>query len=154
MNRNVIETVMGAVVLAVAGLFLAFAYSTADLQQVEGYEVWAQFDHIEGLGPGSDVRIGGVKVGSIVRLELNREYWVADVHMSIDPSIRLPSDTFAVIRSESLLGGKFMALEPGIEEDTIPDGGKITFTQSVPGLEQLLGEVIYQLQQTGSSDDG
>ncbi len=149
MNRNVIETVMGAVVLAVAGFFLFFAYSTADLQQVEGYHVSANFDHIDGLALGSDVRIGGVKVGTIVGQELNREYWVAEVTMSIDPSIRLPLDTVAVVRSESLLGGKFMSLEPGFEEDTIPDGGTIDYTQSVPGLEQLLGEVIYSLQQQG-----
>lgn len=152
MNRNVIETVMGAVVLAVAGLFLTFAYSSADLQQVEGYEITANFDHIDGLALGSDVRIGGVKVGTIIGQALNREYWVAEVRMSIDPSIRLPSDTVAVIRSESLLGGKFMSLEPGFEEDTIPDGGTIDYTQSVPGLEQLLGEVIYSLQQQGPSD--
>ena len=149
MNRNVIETVMGAVVLAVAGLFLAFAYSTADLQEVDGYHVSANFDHIDGLALGSDVRIGGVKVGTIVGQQLNREYWVAEVTMSIDPSIRLPIDTVAVVRSESLLGGKFMSLEPGFEQDTIPDGGTIDFTQSVPGLEQLLGEVIYSLQQGG-----
>jgi phospholipid/cholesterol/gamma-HCH transport system substrate-binding protein len=152
-KRNIIETVMGGVVLAVAAFFLAFAYTTADIQQVEGYELAANFDNIEGLSPGSDVRIGGVKVGTVIGQDLDLEHWVARVRMSIDSSIRLPIDTAAVVRSESLLGGKYMSLEPGFETETIPDGGTISYTQSVPGLEQLLGEVIYSLQQQ-TGDDG
>ena len=147
MSRNIIETVMGGVVLAVAVFFLMFAYSATDVQNVEGYELVANFDRIDGLEVGSDVRVGGVKVGSVVSHELNTEYWVAEVRMSIDPSIRLPEDTAAVITSESLLGGKFLALEPGGSDEIIPEGGLVTHTQSVPGLEQLLGQVIYNLQQ-------
>ena len=147
MSRNIIETVMGGVVLAVAVFFLVFAYSATEVQNVEGYELVANFDRIDGLEVGSDVRVGGVKVGSVVSHELNTEYWVAEVRMSIDPSIRLPEDTAAVITSESLLGGKFLALEPGGSDEIIPEGGTVTMTQSVPGLEQLLGQVIYSLQQ-------
>ncbi len=147
MSRNIIETVMGGVVLAVAVFFLVFAYSATEVQSVEGYELTARFDRIDGLNVGSDVRVGGVKVGSVLGHELNTEYWQAEVRMSIDRSIQLPEDTAAVIASESLLGGKFLALEPGGSEEILPEGGTITYTQSVPGLEQLLGQVIYSLQQ-------
>ena len=154
MSRNVIETVMGAVVLAVAVFFLAFAYSSADLGTIEGYEVVANFDRIDGLQPGADVKISGVRVGSIVDQNLNPETFLAEVRISLDPSVQLPTDTVAVVSSESMLGGKFLSLEPGGELEVIPAGGTILYTQSTPGLEQLLGQVIYGFQsQEGQPGD-
>ncbi|MGP1396970.1 MAG: outer membrane lipid asymmetry maintenance protein MlaD [Inquilinaceae bacterium] len=153
MKTNVIETIIGAIVLGVAVLFLVFAYSNANLRSVSGYEVSARFDRIDGLSVGGDVRISGVKVGSIVDMTLDRESYLAEVTMTIDPDIELPTDTVAIVSSESLLGGKFMALDPGGEIDMIPAGGTIEFTQSTPGFEQLLGQVIYSLQNTGESDN-
>ena len=66
MKRNVIETVLGGVVILVAGLFLVFAYLGSDVRSVKGYNVIAKFDAIDGLSVGSDVRIGGVKIGNVV----------------------------------------------------------------------------------------
>lgn len=149
MSRNVIETVMGGVVLAVAVLFLVFAYSSTGLRSVDGYEVVARFDRIDGLQTGGDVRISGVKVGTIRSQSLDPQTYLAEIRMSIDPSIQLPTDTVAVVASESLLGGRFLALEPGGAEEMIPPGGTIEYTQSTPGLEQLLGQVIYSLQSGG-----
>lgn len=146
MRRNVIETVLGGVVLAVAGFFLAFAYSSANLRKVDGYDVTASFTSIAGLQAGSDVRISGVKVGTITALTLDPVTYQAVVHMSVDRSVKLTKDTAAVVASESMLGGKFLALEPGGDEETIKPGGRIQFTQSTPGLEQLLGQVIFSLQ--------
>lgn len=155
MHRNVIETVMGAVVLLVAGFFIVFAYSSANLRQVQGYEVNAFFDRIDGLQVGADVLISGVRVGSVVGQELDPATYRAEVWMSIDPSIQLPEDTAAVVASQGLLGGKFVSLEPGGAPDAIPPGGTIQYTQSTPGLEQLLGQVIYNLQDmTAPADDG
>lgn len=148
MRRNVIETVLGAVVLAVAGFFLVFAYSSADLRKVAGYEVTAAFSSIAGLQAGSDVRISGVKVGTVTALTLDPASYQAIVHLSVNPTIKLTKDTAAVIASESLLGGKFLSLEPGGEEAIIPPGGRIQYTQSTPGIEQLLGQVIFSLQNT------
>lgn len=153
MRRNMIETVLGAVVLVVAAFFLVFAYTSADLRRVEGYPLTADFSSIAGLTNGSDVRISGVKVGTVTGLTLNGETYQAVVHMSIDPGIKLPQDTAALVASESLLGGKFLALEPGGDEQTIPAGGRIQYTQSSPGLEQLLGQVIFSLQNVGKSGD-
>ena len=149
MHRNLIETVMGGVVLVVALFFLAFAYTSADLNRVDGYEVTARFPSVEGLTVGSDVRISGVKVGSVVGYELDPLTFLAEVRMSIDDSIELPIDTAAVIASESLLGGKFMRLEPGGEEELITPGGEIEYTQAPVNLEDLIGRFIY-----GSQSDG
>jgi len=143
MTGNVIETVMGGVVLVVAALFLFFAYSTSQVRAVQGYEVTAQFDSVAGIRDGSDVRIAGVKVGSILGERLDPKTFLADVRMSIDPAYKLPDDTVAEIVSAGLLGDRFMALVPGGSEQTIPPGGRIKFTQSPVSLENLIGQMIF-----------
>jgi phospholipid/cholesterol/gamma-HCH transport system substrate-binding protein len=143
MTGNVIETVMGAVVLVVAAFFLFFAYSTSQVRAVQGYQLTAQFDSVSGIHDGSDVRIAGVKVGSIVSESLDPKTFLADVRMSIDPAYKIPDDTVAEILSAGLLGDKFMALVPGGSEQTIPPGGRIKFTQSPVSLENLIGQMIF-----------
>jgi phospholipid/cholesterol/gamma-HCH transport system substrate-binding protein len=143
MTGNMIETVMGAVVLVVAALFLFLAYSTSQVRAVQGYEVTAQFDSVSGIHDGSDVRIAGVKVGSVVAQTLDPKTFLADVRMSIDPAYKLPDDTVAEILSAGLLGDKFMALVPGGSEQTIPPGGRIKFTQSPVSLENLIGQMMF-----------
>jgi phospholipid/cholesterol/gamma-HCH transport system substrate-binding protein len=143
MRGNVIETVMGAVVIVVAGLFLVFAYNTSQRRAVSGYEVVADFSRIDGIRQGSDVRISGIKIGSVTAEELDPKTFLALVRMSIDPSVRLPDDTVAEIISAGLLGDKYMSLVPGGSDTVIPPGGKIKFTQSSVSLENLVGQMIF-----------
>ena len=119
MTGNVIETVMGGVVLVVAALFLFFAYSTSQVRAVQGYEVTAQFESVAGIRDGSDVRIAGVKVGSILEERLDPKTFLATVRLSIDPAYKLPDDTVAEIISAGLLGDRFMALVPGGSEQML-----------------------------------
>lgn len=146
MNRSVIETILGAVVLFVSGFFLVFSYNTANIKKVSGYEVTADFSGIGGLATGDDVQISGVKIGTVVDVELDPVTYLARVRMSIDPDIELPVDTAALISSESLLGGRYLALQPGAEEDMIEAGGRIPYTQAPQNLEQLLGQFIFSMQ--------
>jgi phospholipid/cholesterol/gamma-HCH transport system substrate-binding protein len=143
MPGNVIETVMGGVVLVVAALFLFFAYSTSQVRAVQGYQVTAQFERVGSLRDGGDVRIAGVKIGSIVSETLDPKTFLADVRMSIDPAYKLPDDTVAEIVSNGLLGDQYMALVPGGSDQTIPPGGRIKFTQSPVSLENLIGQMIF-----------
>lgn len=146
MKRSVIETVLGAVVLLVAGVFLFYSYQTANVKSIDGYEVTADFSGIGGLAVGDEVQISGVKIGSVVGVRLDPETFLAQVRMSIDPGVRLPQDTAALISSESLLGGKYLALEPGASEEIIPPGGRVPYTQAPQNLEQLLGQFIFSMQ--------
>lgn len=146
MKRSVIETVLGAVVLLAAGAFLVFSYNTANVRNVSGYEITADFSGIGGLAVGDAVQISGVKIGSVSGVLLDPESYLAKVSMSIDRSIRLPEDTAALISSESLLGGRYLALEPGSSEDMIAPGGRIPYTQAPQNLEQLLGQFIFSMQ--------
>jgi len=143
MRGNVIETVMGAVVIAVAALFMVFAYKTSQLRSVAGYELTADFARVDGIRQGSDVRISGIKIGSVVAEVLDPKTFLANVRMSIDPSVQLPDDTVAEIISAGLLGDKYMSLVPGGSDKVIPPGGKITYTQSSVSLENLIGQMMF-----------
>ncbi len=143
MNGNLFEALIGAVVLVVAALFLVFAFTSANIGAVEGYEVVAKFDRIDGLNVGSDVRLSGIKVGTVTKQDLDHETFLAVVRMSIDPTIQLPIDSSAQIVTDGLLGGKFMAIVPGGDLENIEPGGEITFTQSPIILENLIGQLIF-----------
>lgn len=146
MKRSVIETILGAVVLFIAGFFLVFSYNTANVKKVTGYELVADFSGIGGLSVGDDVQISGVKVGNVSAVELDGETFLARVHMSINNDIKVPDDTAALISSTSLLGGRYLALEPGASEEMLGNLGKIQFTQAPQNLEQLLGQFIFSMQ--------
>ncbi len=143
MKRNVIETVLGAVVLLVAGVFLAFAYSSADLRPIAGYKITARFNAVDGLTVGSDVRVGGVKIGSVVGQSIDLESYQAVVVMSLRPDISLPDDSVASVSSEGLLGGKYIRLDPGGSEKHLADGSELAETKDIVSLEEMLGKVIF-----------
>ncbi len=151
MKRSAIETLLGAFVLAVAGFFLVFSYQTASVGSVNGYTVTADFSGIGGLKAGDDVLISGVKVGAVTSVELMKENFLARVYMDVDSGVQLPTDTVALISSESLLGGRYLALEPGADEKMLEDGGHVQFTQAPQNLEQLLGQFIFS---AGNKDKG
>jgi phospholipid/cholesterol/gamma-HCH transport system substrate-binding protein len=155
MSRNAVETVMGALVLVVAALLLFFAYTTSQIASVRGYSILAKFSNAGGLKDGGDVRISGIKVGSVTKETLDPQTFQALVQMSIDPSIKLSTDSVAQITSSGLLGDNFIAIEPGNEDEVIPPGGTLTHTQAAMSLENLIGQVIYnQAQGSGSKSTG
>ena len=143
MQRNVIETVMGAVVLLVAIAFVVFAFRSSGLSTPGGYQVTAQFDDASGLSVGTDVRMAGVKVGTVSDQRLDPETFLALVTLDIESSIQLPSDSSARIIPDGLLGGNFIAIEPGAEEDNIEDGGRIEFTQGAINVVDLIGRFVF-----------
>jgi len=153
MNHNAIETILGAVVLFIAGFFLVFAMSAADMKRVSGYDVTANFSKADGINQGLDVRISGVKVGTVEKTELDPKTYLAKVTMTIAPDIQLPTDTVAKVSSESLLGGKYMALEPGAEEEMIKPNGQIQYTQTALNLEEMIGKFIFSASDKDKKDD-
>ena len=145
MQRNNVETVMGAVVLFVAVGFAVFFHRAAGLATPDGYEILASFTTIDGVDVGSPVRISGVKVGRVSGFELNPETYQAVVRMQINSGVNIPTDTAAVVASAGFLDSKFLSLEPGGSEEMLENGGMIEYTQSPPGLEKLLGQVIFSM---------
>ncbi len=144
MGNNIVETIIGGVVLAFATIFLVFAYRTADLGATNGgLNLIAKFDQIDGLNIGSDVRMSGIKVGTITSQILDPETYQAVVGISIRDNIHLPEDTAAKVAAESLLGGSYLDLSPGGAEDMLENGDEIIYTQSSLNLMDLIGQAIF-----------
>lgn len=143
MNRSLIETVMGAVVLLVAVLFVFFVYEKRTVSGGEGYDVYAYFDNVAGISAGSDVRIGGIKIGTITAMELDEETYRAQVNMRLRDAVKLPDDSSASIVSEGLLGGKYVQLQPGADDRLLEQGSEIRYTQSSVNLEEMIGKFMF-----------
>ena len=154
MDRNIIETVMGGVVLIVAAGFIALAFQSGAATSPSGYQVTAEFDNASGLGPGSEVRMSGVRIGTVQSLELDRVTYFAVVTLNISESIELPRDTSARIIADGLLGSNFVALEPGGAEEMIPPGEAITFTQGSINVVDLLGRFIFSAAEVAGDKSG
>lgn len=143
MANNAIETVMGAVVLAAAGGFLYFAYSNSNVKTIDGYEIGADFTNITGISVGSDVRIGGIKVGVVEKLDLDPKSYQAVAKMRVRSDVKLPKDSSAAIQSAGLLGDKFISVEPGGDEQEMKNGDRIAMTQSSVSIEEMIGKFVF-----------
>ncbi|MGE0714712.1 MAG: outer membrane lipid asymmetry maintenance protein MlaD [Alphaproteobacteria bacterium] len=143
MKHNIVEAVIGAVVLAVAAAFVVFAYTATGVRAVAGYELVARFSRIDGVGVGSDVRVSGIRVGSITAMALDPKTFLAEVRFSVAPTVKLPTDTVASISSTGLLGDKFLDLVPGGEEKMLSPGAAIAHTQASVSIEQLIGQYMF-----------
>lgn len=143
MSNSVAETLVGAVVLALAGGFLVYGANTAELSLRGGYDVVAKFRKAEGLNVGSDVRIAGVKVGTVSDMVLDLQSYMATVSLNIDSQVKLPDDSSAKITAASLLGDNFVAIEPGASEYMLEPGDEIQFTQSSFSIGDVIGRFIH-----------
>lgn len=152
MKNNMIETVLGAVVLLVAAVFVVFAYSNASLRTSIGYEVRARFDRVGDLKQGDDVKLAGIKVGSVTSQKLDPKSFQAIVTLTIEPGVALPTDTAAEVASAGLMGGSYVSLTPGGATANIAPGGEITITQGSVNLMDLIGKAMFSSK--GGLDDG
>jgi len=143
MQRNMLETVMGAIVLLTALAFVSLAYKAANIRGTDGYELEAEFGATGGLSVGDDVRISGIKVGRISRQELDPVTYAARIVMSLDEQIRIPADSSARITAASLLGGNYLELIPGADEDMMQPGEVIYDTRDPISLTDLLGKAVF-----------
>ena len=143
MQRNMLETVMGAIVLLTAVAFVSLAYEAANIRGTDGYELEAEFSATGGLSVGDDVRISGIKVGRISRQELDPVTYAARIVMSLNERIRIPADSSARITAASLLGGNYLELIPGADEDMMQPGEVIYDTRDPVSLTDLLGKAVF-----------
>ena len=144
MKNSLVETLVGAGVIAIATVFFIFAYTTSGAGKgAGGYQLTAEFENIEGINIGSDIRLAGIKVGTVVKQELDPSNFQARVVLSLDKAIKLPDDSTAKVTSEGLLGGKFIAIEPGGSEELLKDGDQMSYTQSAIDLWGLINQFMF-----------
>lgn len=142
LRENIVEALIGAVVIAVAVWFVAFAYGRTSAESRSGYPVLARFPNVTGITPGTDIRVSGIKVGVVAAQKLDPKTYQAVVTMRVDEALKLPVDSSAAITSEGILGGSYIALTPGGEPDMLRPGDEITNTQGATDLMGLIGSVI------------
>jgi phospholipid/cholesterol/gamma-HCH transport system substrate-binding protein len=137
------ETTLGAVVIAAAGAFLVYALSNAGAMGGSGgYTVTARFGQVGSLAPGADVRIAGVKVGSVTKVSLEPKTFLAKTDLTIDRDVALPADSTIKITSDGLLGGQHLAIAPGSSTEDMKPGGEFENVQGAVDLFGLIGQVI------------
>ncbi len=133
------EIVVGGVVLAAAiGFVVYMGQATGFAARSTGYELTASFRSIEGITVGSDVRLAGVKIGSVTDIRLNPETFRADAAITVLDEVALPDDTAIVISSEGLLGGNYVEILPGGSPFNLEQGDEIEDTQGAVSLISLL----------------
>ncbi len=143
-RHSLIEIATGAVVLLAAGGFMVFAIAnTGQKFGNDGYALNASFDHVDGLSVGADVRIAGVKVGSVQSIRLDAKTYQAIVGLSVQNTVSLTDDSSATVSTDGLLGGKYVALATGGDDKMLKPGGTITITQGSVNIEALIGKYIF-----------
>lgn len=154
MKNSTVETLIGAAVLIIAAGFFFFAYQSSGKGAASGsYTLSAEFDNAEGVNVGTDVRIAGVKVGSVTGFTLNPENFQANAVMEVDPRVKLTDDATAKVTAEGLLGSKFISLEQGGSETILADGGVISNTQGAVDIWSLISQAMFDKGKGAPSSD-
>lgn len=143
MKQNLFEVVVGTFVLFSAIYFFFFSFNKSGISTSTTYQVLAKFENVDGVSSGSDIKIAGVKVGSVNGETIDPETYQAVLKLDINKNIQLPKDSSAKILSSGLLGGKYIGIEIGADEEMLKDGERIMFTQSGVNFEELLAKFIF-----------
>jgi phospholipid/cholesterol/gamma-HCH transport system substrate-binding protein len=152
MRESLFETLVGIVVVAVAAIFLFFSLQQrSDAATGDSYPLVARFDRADGIEPGTDVRVAGVKVGTVTAKTLNPKDYVAEVTVAIKKGIDIPVESSARIQSDSLLGGSYIHIQiSGMTENMAP-GSKFDSTQ---GSKDIIGLLLDAVSGMGGDAGG
>jgi phospholipid/cholesterol/gamma-HCH transport system substrate-binding protein len=143
MQNTTTETFIGMLVVAVFAVVLFFAYSANGRGSASGYDVKASFTSVDGVSPGTDVRLNGIKIGTVSSMELDPKTYQAVLHFTVRSDVQIPDDSSVKITSAGLLGGEYLAIVPGGSDKMLASGGVLTNTQGSIDFASLIGRVIY-----------
>lgn len=153
MNKNVIETVVGFMVLLIAIGCVILAYQSGSVKRShDGYQLAAIFNNIDGIHIGSKVRVAGINIGEVSEVNIDPSTYKAKVAFFIDSNFKLPSDSSVSVVSSGLIGEKYLAVTPGSDTEFLRAGSSIEFTQSSINLEDLLGKFMFGLTNSDKKD--
>ena len=141
-GNNTVETIIGAIVVAVAAGFLYFAYTSTSSGSLSGYEITARMPRVDGLATGTDVRLSGIKIGAVNSLTLDPKTYLVTLHMNIRSDIPIPDDSSLMVTSSGVLGSSYLSISPGGSGKMIAPGGAITNVQGSVDVMGLVGRFI------------
>ena len=147
MRSNTFETFIGAIVIILAVSFLFYSFSITDNNSEGTYQIKATFNRIDGIQIGSDVRLSGIKIGSVAKSSLNQTTYEADLVLVIDDSIYIPDDSSAKITMDGLLGSDYISIEPGGSDIYLTENDYLLYTQGSIDLIGLVGEALFSVEE-------
>ena len=147
MRSNTFETFIGAIVIILAVSFLFYSFSITDNNSEGTYKIKATFNRIDGIQIGSDVRLSGIKIGSVAKSSLNQTTYEADLVLVIDDSIYIPDDSSAKITMDGLLGSNYISIEPGGSDIYLSENDYLIYTQGSIDLIGLVGEALFSVEE-------
>jgi phospholipid/cholesterol/gamma-HCH transport system substrate-binding protein len=143
MQRNVLETVMGAVVLLAAAAFLFIVYSASGVREASGgYHLTMRLDQGGSITPGTDVRAAGVKVGTVVKQEFDDKAFQAVITLDIEQRVKLPTDSSANVDQDGLLGNSYVNLQLGSDDAVMKEGDTFRYATGALSLGKIIGMAI------------
>lgn len=143
MQNGFVETLIGAAVVIVAAVFFYYGWNTTGSGAVTGYEVIGRFDRVDGIGVGTDVRLSGIKIGTVSSQELDIKTYRALLRMTIRNDVQLPDDSSVKVASEGLLGGAYLSVSPGGSDAMMKAGSEFETTQGSIDFLSLIGQAIF-----------
>ena len=147
MRSNTFETFIGAIVIILAVSFLFYSFSITDNNSEGTYKIKGTFNRIDGIQIGSDVRLSGIKIGSVAKSSLNQTTYEADLVLVIDDSIYIPDDSSAKITMDGLLGSNYISIEPGGSDIYLTENDYLLYTQGSIDLIGLVGEALFSVEE-------
>ena len=148
------ETILGAIVAAVAIGFFTFAATQAGASgPAQGSrDLRASFLRADGVSVGSDVRVSGVKVGVVRSMRLNPESYRAELTLAVDSAVIVPDNSTAQIKQDGLLGGSFVDIEPSGETPLNP-GEEIPNTNGSVDLLTVMSQAMQGMNSGGANSN-
>ena len=143
MQRNVLETVMGAVVLLAAAAFLFIIYNASGVKEASnGYHLIMRLDQGGSITPSTDVRAAGVKVGTVVKQEFDDKAFQAVITLDVDQRVQLPTDSSANVDQDGLLGNSYVNLQLGSDDTVMKEGDTFKHATGALSLGKIIGMAI------------
>jgi phospholipid/cholesterol/gamma-HCH transport system substrate-binding protein len=141
MNGNILEAIVGAVVLVVAAASVYVAYTSGWREASGGYVLIAKFSNAGGITEGSDVKMSGIKIGVVNKLAIDEQYQ-ARAELLINDGVTIPDDSSAAVTSDGIIGNKFISVITGFSQENFQPGAEITITRSAVNLESIIDKFV------------
>ena len=147
MKNNLLETIVGSIVLLIAILFILFSFKIINVNnnKSQSYDVYAEFDNIEGINIGSDVKISGIKIGAVSDIKINKNY-KAYLTLNLSKDYSIPNDSIFKISTSGLIGNKFIDVKIGSSDEYITNKDTVDYTESVLNLEDLISKFLFNFK--------
>jgi phospholipid/cholesterol/gamma-HCH transport system substrate-binding protein len=154
MKTNMLETMTGFFVIGCAVIFLGYGMQKTDmLIRSDAYALSANFDNISGISSGADVKMSGVKIGTVAKTGIDTQNYQAQTTLMIQDNIKIPNDSAVKITSDGLLGGSHIIIEAGSSADMMKQGDSFIYTQSAVSLMDLLSRAVFSGGQSGNTEN-